>query len=404
MASGTTNSLCVGYFVVVVFAVGIQSGCAGTTNAGLGSSSEAQSGATAPAITSLSASDVAIMGQTATFTVSATGTAPLGYQWRRNGVDIPGATSSSYTTPATTTADDGAQFSVAVSNSAGSATSSAATLTVNTPVSITSQPVGQTVIAGQSAAFAVTAAGTGPLSYQWSQNGANISGATAASYAIPATTTADTGAQFTVVVTNAVGNATSTAATLTVNAATLLLSANPSSLSFGSVNVSSNQMLSVTISNTGNSSVTIASVSQSGPSFSVSGVSTGLMLLPEQTAPLNVTFTPWATGNLTGSVAVYSNAPNSPAMISLSGVGSVPHPVTLSWTASTDTVFAYNIQRGTVPGGPYEKIYSLFNGIPSFTDTTVRTGQTYYYVVTSVSFCGVDSEFSNEVSAVIPTP
>ena len=96
-----------------------------------------------------------------------------------------------------------------VSNSAGSVTSNAATLTVNAaPVapSITTQPASQTVTAGQTATFSVTATGTAPLSYQWSKNGAAISGATSSSYTTPATTTADNGAQFTVVVSNSVGN------------------------------------------------------------------------------------------------------------------------------------------------------------------------------------------------------
>src|SRR5207245_1552847 len=100
---------------------------------------------------------------TSTFSVTASGTAPLSYQWSKNGTAISGATSASYTTPATTSSDNGAQFTVVVSNSVGSVTSSAATLTVNVPPSITSQPVSQTVNLGQTATFSVTATGTAPL-------------------------------------------------------------------------------------------------------------------------------------------------------------------------------------------------------------------------------------------------
>src|SRR5438045_1537388 len=99
--------------------------------------------ATAPSITSQPANQTVTAGQTAMFSVTATGTAPLSYQWRKNGVNITGATASSYTTPATTSTDSGSTFSVVVSNSAGSATSNNATLTVNAAVtapSITSQP------------------------------------------------------------------------------------------------------------------------------------------------------------------------------------------------------------------------------------------------------------------------
>ena len=85
--------------------------------------------------------------------------------------------------------------------------------------SITAQPANRTVTAGQTATFSVTAAGTTPLSYQWQQGATPISGATSASYTTAATTTSDSGSQFSVVVSNAIGTATSNAATLTVNAA-----------------------------------------------------------------------------------------------------------------------------------------------------------------------------------------
>jgi hypothetical protein len=71
------------------------------------------------------------VGQSATFSVAATGTAPLQFQWRKNGSPIAGATGSSYTTPATVTGDNGSSFTVTVANAAGSMTSRAATLTVN---------------------------------------------------------------------------------------------------------------------------------------------------------------------------------------------------------------------------------------------------------------------------------
>jgi putative Ig domain-containing protein/centrosomal CEP192-like protein/Ig-like domain-containing protein len=87
----------------------------------------------APTITSQPTSRTITAGQTATFSVTASGTAPLSYQWTKNGTAISGATLSSYTTPTETVSDNGAQFAVIVSNSAGSVTSNAATLTVTTP-------------------------------------------------------------------------------------------------------------------------------------------------------------------------------------------------------------------------------------------------------------------------------
>jgi hypothetical protein len=89
--------------------------------------------ATAPAITSQPASLTVKAGQTANFTVVASGTAPLTYQWQKDGAAVAGATASTYTTAPTTVADDGAQYTVVVSNAAGSMTSDAARLSV-TPV------------------------------------------------------------------------------------------------------------------------------------------------------------------------------------------------------------------------------------------------------------------------------
>jgi hypothetical protein len=191
--------------------------------AACGSKSGTEGGsATAPTIATQPANQTVAAGQTAIFSVTAAGTAPLGYQWQKGAMPINGATSASYTTPATATSDSGSTFSVVVSNSAGKITSNAATLTVNAaPVapSITQQPSNQTVTAGQTATFSVTAAGTAPLAYQWQKGTAAITGATSASYTTPATTTSDNGTQFSVVVSNSAGKATSNAATLTVNPA-----------------------------------------------------------------------------------------------------------------------------------------------------------------------------------------
>jgi hypothetical protein len=83
-----------------------------------------------PSITNQPSNKTVTAGNTAKFSVAATGTTPLSYQWRKNGVNITGATKSSYTTPATVPADSGSLFSVVVTNAAGTATSNNALLTV----------------------------------------------------------------------------------------------------------------------------------------------------------------------------------------------------------------------------------------------------------------------------------
>jgi len=187
----------------------------------------------APSISAQPASVTVTAGSSASFSVTATGTAPLAYQWQKGGVAISGATSSSYSISSTVAGDAGS-YTVVVSNSAGSVTSSAATLTVNAaanPPSITTQPASVTVTAGASASFSVTATGTAPMTYQWQKGGVAISGATASSYSISSTVAGDAG-NYTVVVSNSAGSVTSSAATLTVSAAPTsapVITASPSS-------------------------------------------------------------------------------------------------------------------------------------------------------------------------------
>ena len=204
----------------------------------------------APSILTQPANKTVAAGQTATFSVTATGTAPLTYQWKKNGAAISGATLASYTTPATAGSDSGAKFTVTVTNSVSSATSNPATLTVETLPSITTQPASRTVTAGQTATFSVSATGTGTLSYQWKKGGAAISGATAATYITPATVAADNGSQFTVTVTNSVGSVVSNSATLTVTS-----TSNPPSIitqpASKSVTVGQTATFSVTAAGTG---------------------------------------------------------------------------------------------------------------------------------------------------------
>jgi len=137
---------------------------------------------TAPTITTQPTSRSAAVGTSTTFTVVATGTAPLTYQWRRNGSDLAAATAASFTVSSVTTADAGT-YTVTVTNSADTATSNGAVLTVTTAAvapSITTQPSGQSVTAGAAVSFSVVATGTAPLTCQWRQDGAAIAGATSA--------------------------------------------------------------------------------------------------------------------------------------------------------------------------------------------------------------------------------
>ncbi len=113
------------------------------------------------------------------FKVTATGTAPLSYQWQFNGTNLPnggnfsGSTSASLTVVQVTNADAG-PYDVVITNTWGSVTSSVATLTIATPPSITNQPASQWASNLATVTFSVGAAGTGPFAYQWQLNGTNL--------------------------------------------------------------------------------------------------------------------------------------------------------------------------------------------------------------------------------------
>jgi hypothetical protein len=292
-------------------------------------------------------------GQLASFSVAAVGSAPLTYQWKKNSAAISGANSSSYTTPATTSSDNGAQFTVVVTNAAGSATSSAALLTVNAAAvapSITAQPASQIVTVGQTATFSVTANGTAPLTYQWQKNSVALSGANSSSYTTPASTSSDSGAQFTVVVSNRVGSTASSAAILTVNA-TSTLQITTSQLSGGFVAGG----YSATLAATGGTAPYIWSLTSgslpNGLSLSSGGVFSGTPSLAGSFSfSVQVKDASSATASRNFSINIASPSP-SVAITSPTSGSSVSGTVSVSGTAS-DSVSISSVQVA-VDGGSY---------------------------------------------------
>jgi hypothetical protein len=174
---------------------------------------------TPPALSVQPASLTNVVGTTASFNVTATGTAPLYYQWLREGSPIAMATNSAYSIANLQSANSGTYWCV-VTNIAGSVTSQVATLTVYVVPTITSQPQSQTKVEGTAAAFSVTASGTPAPAYQWRKNGGVLGGMTNSTYSIASVQMSHAG-DYDVLVSNAAGSITSTVATLTVTIATV---------------------------------------------------------------------------------------------------------------------------------------------------------------------------------------
>ncbi|MBL8764595.1 MAG: matrixin family metalloprotease [Phycisphaerae bacterium] len=170
-------------------------------------------GCSAPGFTQQPSGATRCVGQGVTFTAAATG-AGTTYQWRKDGSNIGGATSTSYTIVSVTLADQASYDCVATASCGTPATSNPAVLSVNEAPSVTTDPTDETVRVGESVSLGVAATGSG-LTYQWRLNAVDISGATADTYSIAAATIADAG-QYDCVVTSACGSDTSAAATLTV--------------------------------------------------------------------------------------------------------------------------------------------------------------------------------------------
>lgn len=167
-----------------------------------------------PSITQHPASISVALGAALDLTVSAAGSAPLSFQWFRNGTLLPGQTSQTLHIDAVTSGDIGA-YTVRVSNSVDSVESNAATVTLRTGPSIVLQPTGQTVNLGSQITLTVTAAGDSPLTYRWYRNNTSISGATSPTYQITSAATGSAG-QYFVRVTNPVGSVDSTTVTVVV--------------------------------------------------------------------------------------------------------------------------------------------------------------------------------------------
>jgi len=181
-----------------------------------------------------------------------------------------------------------------------------------------------------------------------------------------------------------------------------------STLTFGSVNLGGSSSRTLSISNSGSTSVTVSNVSLAGPNVALNGIYTGLVLAHGQTIAVALAFSPSTAGRSAGSIAIVSDAVNSPAIISWTATtpsanpSPSTHSVDLAWDASrSDGVSSYNVYRGLVSGGPYALVTTSPIAATNFIDSGLASAETVYYVVTSIAG-GVESAYSTQVSVAIP--
>lgn len=172
--------------------------------------------AIAPAISVSSGTVVTPYGQTLSLYPSVYGTSPMTYQWKRNNVVIPNATSSSYYKSEANFGDAG-NYTLTATNAAGSTTSSAINVIVDSPLApaIYSLPDSLTVAYGSYVGLSPSVSGTGPKTYQWFKDGVALIGAVNSSYDVGPATAATSGT-YTLTVTNSWGTATSNPVRVTV--------------------------------------------------------------------------------------------------------------------------------------------------------------------------------------------
>jgi len=274
---------------------------------------------------------------------------------------------------------------------------------LSSPQSVSISPSRALVLTGGSQTFSVASMGLNAWnrSVTWAVNGVlggnsaigtiDSEGVYSAPTTLPRTSS--------VVVTAVVDSSVSAPATVELyEAGKGKLTVGPSSFAFGNVAVGSSSTLTGTLT-ANKSSVKVYTASWNGPGFSLSGISFPLTIPAGETVHFTATFAPQSPGAAAGEVSFFANANNS-ATQQLVGYGvTQQHKVDLNW-GSMPSVQGYYVYRGGQTGGPFVKISSLQPGT-SFIDSSVISGQTYYYVVTSLSG-GSESNYSNEAEAAIP--
>jgi hypothetical protein len=192
------------------------------------------------------------------------------------------------------------------------------------------------------------------------------------------------------------------------------LAVTPASINFGNQTVKTTTTQNVTLQNTGDVPITIQGVTVAGSAFNYSQLSPGVSLTPNQQITFQVSFTPTVAGAAAATISFLSSSLSTPEKLALSGDGvsgssptppspSSKHKVHLVWHPNTGgQVIGYIVYRSEVSGGSFSPLFGTAIPEVSYDDDSVSAGTTYYYVVTAVDAAGVQSPYSNQVTAAIP--
>ena len=300
------------------------------------------------------------------FSASVSGTSNTAVTWSASGGTV--STSGLYVAPSAA-----GTYSITATSAADSSKSASAVITVSQPVSISVAPATVNLQSGAQQQFSASVSGTSNTAVTWSASGGTVS--TSGLYLAPSAA-----GTYSITATSAADSSKSASAVITVSQPTAITV----SISPGTVAMPEKWQLQFAATVSGSSNTTVLWAVKQGTGTITQ---TGLYTAPQsvETDVIAATSQADATQSASASVSVVA-----------------PHSVTLGWSPSSGTS-SYNVYRGTTNGGPYSLLVSGVSAT-SYTDLSVQSGKTYYYVTTAVDSSAMESAYSNMAQAAIPVP
>ena len=304
------------------------------------------------------------------FAASVSGSTNTAVTWAASGGSV--TSGGLYTAPSSA-----GTYTVTATSAADSTKSATAVVTVSqtTQVSISISPSTVSLSTGGQEQFTANVSGTSNTAVTWSASGGTVS--TSGLYVAPSAA-----GTYTIKAVSVADPTKSASATASVSVAqAIAVSVSPTTVAMPQ---KWQQQFAATVSGSSNTAVTW-SVKQGTGTITQSGLYTAPQAV--ETDVITATSQADTTKSASASVTVVA-----------------PHTVSLKWSASTSSSTSYyKVYRGTVSGGPYSLLSNNVSAT-SYTDTSVQSGSTYYYVTTAVDSSGIESGYSDVAQAVVPMP